>query len=195
MSDYQVLFSGVVAESADVTRVERKLAATFGIELAKAKRLFNGRTVVLANALSRDEALELQITLQAIGAIARIKCLTQKIDAQPRNLADSRDGSSRDGVASHIDCPRCGHLQLEATHCSHCGVDLEALFRIRHQEERLMEYKRRGHRQAQQRRAAQAADGHGSGATPIAAQPKTVRGPASAAAKGGFFARLFKRSA
>ena len=197
MSDYQVLFNGVVAEGDVASEVERKLAGLLGIDSAKAKRLFNGRTVVLASQLSRAEALDMQGRLEQIGAITRIKDLAPKI-SQPFDYERERnDGTLRDLTAAHIDCPRCGHMQLDATHCARCGVDLAALFRTRRKQELMMEKKLRNHRAAQKKQlelAAEAAShdrkegvsaGPGRGAT---------RGPAKSGAKGGFFSRLFKGS-
>jgi len=195
MSNYQVLFNGVVAEGDDVKRVERELAGALGIEPAKAQRLFNGRTVVLASQLSREEALDLQSRLANIGAVSRIKDLTPKSSAPVDYETDRNDGTLRDLTAAHIDCPRCGHMQLESTHCVRCGVDLEALFRQRRKEELLMEKKLRDHRAAQQKRAAKAADAPDSLGHSIVAGSEGARGPGKRASKSGFLSRLFKRSA
>lgn len=192
MSNYQVLFNGVITEGEEAALVQRELAGVLGIDAAKAKRLFNGRTVVLASQLSRDEAFDLQARLERIGAISRIKDLTPKT-AQPVDYeSDRNEGTLRDLTAAHIDCPRCGHMQLDSTHCARCGVDLEALFRKRRKEELLMEKKLRDHRAAQQKQAALAGQSV-SDDDPV--QSSAGRGPARAPAKGGFFARLFKGSA
>lgn len=202
MSNYQVLFNGVVAEGDDRSLVERELAGVLGIPAEKAKRLFNGRTVVLASQLSRDEALDMQSRLEGVGAISRIKDLSPKTDMPLDYEADRQEGTLRDLTAAHIDCPRCGHMQLDSTHCARCGVDLEALFRKRRKEELLMEKKLRDHRAAQQKQAEEAArsavEGGNEGAA-IVAEREPARGPGKAgtntSAKGGFFSRLFKRSA
>lgn len=197
MSNYQVLFNGVVAEGDDASLVERELAGVLGIDASKAKRLFNGRTVVLASQLSRDEAMDMQVRLEKVGAISRIKDLSPKTEQPLDYESDRKDGTLRDLTAAHIDCPRCGHMQLDSTHCARCGVDLEALFRKRRKDELLMEKKLRDHRAAQQKQAEQAAgaglEGSNDGA-PIVPD-HDARGPAQAQAKGGFFSRLFSRSA
>lgn len=193
MSNYQVLFNGVVADGADAGSVERELAGVLGIDASKAKRLFNGRTVVLASQLSRDEAVDMQARLEKVGAISRIKDLTPKTQQPLDYESDRNDGTLRDLTAAHIDCPRCGHMQLDSTHCARCGVDLEALFRKRRKDELLMEKKLRDHRAAQQKQAEQAASaGVEAGNSVVDSGP---RGPGQAKAKSGFFSRLFGRSA
>ena len=191
MSNYQVLFNGVVVEGRDVEGVERAVAGELGIDHAKAKRLFNGRTVVLASQLSRDEALDLQARLDRVGAVARIKDLTPRPETPPDYAPERSDQTLRDLTAAHIDCPRCGHMQLDATHCARCGVDLEALFRKRRKEELLMEKKLRDHRAAQARQREDAAPAETG--TPIVADADNA--PRRANAKVGLFSRLFKRSA
>ncbi len=202
MSDYQVLFSGVVVEGDDVAVVERELAATLGIQPAKAKRLFSGRTVVLASSLTREQAIELQNKLQNIGAITRIKdiALKSSISADPGAKASAAaEGLLQDLTAAHIECPRCGHMQLDAQHCSRCGVDIEVLFRKRRKQALLMEKKLRDQRAAEQKRVEQASGcEHNS---PFETSGDSAQGPGRAGpasketAKDGFFSRLFKRSA
>ena len=196
MSNYQVLFNGVTVEDRDVEGVERAVAGELGIPHSKAKRLFNGRTVVLASQLSRDEALDLQARLERVGAVARIKDLSLRDEVPLDYERNKSDGTLRDLTAAHVDCPRCGHMQLESTHCAKCGVDIEALFRKRRKEDLLMEKKLRDHRAAvaknadKQVAAQRGADGEGSDLAASGAEAKR-----SGTAKAGLFARLFKRSA
>ena len=196
MSNYQVLFNGVTVEDRDVEGVERAVAGELGIPHSKAKRLFNGRTVVLASQLSRDEALDLQARLERVGAVARIKDLSPRDEVPLDYERNKSDGTLRDLTAAHVDCPRCGHMQLESTHCAKCGVDIEALFRKRRKEDLLMEKKLRDHRAAvaknadKQVAAQSGADGEGSDLAASGAEANR-----SGTAKAGLFARLFKRSA
>ena len=196
MSNYQVLFNGVTVEGRDVEGVERAVAGELGIPHSKAKRLFNGRTVVLASQLSREEALDLETRLERAGAVARIKDLSPRDELPPDYERNKSDGTLRDLTAAHVDCPRCGHMQLESTHCAKCGVDIEALFRKRRKEDILMEKKLRDHRAAvaknadKQVAAQSGADGEGSDLAASGAEANR-----SGTAKAGLFARLFKRSA
>lgn len=193
MSNYQVLFNGVTVEGRNGEGVERAVAGELGIAHAKAKRLFNGRTVVLASQLSRDEALALQARLEKVGAVSRIKDMSPKAELPLDYERTKSDATLRDLTAAHVDCPRCGHMQLESSHCARCGVDIEALFRKRRKEELMMEKQLRDHRAAQQRRlAAQASE--------VAYDPESgVSGQGddgqATEDKSGFFTRLFKRSA
>lgn len=196
MSNCQVLFNGITVEGRNVEGVEKALAGELGIDHSKARRLFNGRTVVLASQLAREEALSLQRRLEAIGAVTRIKDLAPKTELPPDYERDraGADSTLRDLTAAHVDCPRCGHMQLESSHCARCGVDIEALFRKRRKEELLMDKQLRDHRAAKEKQAQQLAQQASeealAAAGPIAADPSDHPG-----AKGGFFSRLFKRSA
>lgn len=196
MSNCQVLFNGITVEGRNVEGVEKALAGELGIDHSKARRLFNGRTVVLASQLAREEALSLQRRLEAIGAVTRIKDLAPKTELPPDYERDraGADSTLRDLTAAHVDCPRCGHMQLESSHCARCGVDIEALFRKRRKEELLMDKQLRDHRAAKEKQAQQlaqqATEEALAAAGPIAADPSDHPG-----AKGGFFSRLFKRSA
>ncbi len=196
MSNYQVLFNGVTVEGRSVDGVERAVAGELGIPHTKAKRLFNGRTVVLASQLSQDEALALQARLEKVGAIARIKDLTPKLDLPLDYERTKSDATLRDLTAAHVDCPRCGHMQLESIHCARCGVDIEAVFRKRRKEELLMEKQLRDHRAAQQRRVAQREVEPGFESHPAnAGADEALDGDRENAEKGGFLSRFFKRSA
>ena len=47
----------------------------------------------------------------------------------------------RDITAAHLECPRCGHMQLDSTNCARCGVDLEAALRAKRKEDLMIEKK------------------------------------------------------
>ena len=145
MANYQVLFSGDVAPEASVETVRDNLARELGLDDRKAKQLFGGRTVVIRSQLEHDEALAWQDRLARIGAICRIKDLTPKnevvmFDAH-KNATAGIDQTMRDITAAHLECPRCGHLQLDSTFCARCGVDLEAAFKQKRKEDLLIEKK------------------------------------------------------
>ena len=128
MGNYQVLFSGEVTRGVREEAVQANLARELGIDDRKARALFSGRTVVIRSQLSQEDALRLQTRFADFGAICRIKDLTPKtepkldfrIDRQDRG----NDQSLRDITAAHVECPRCSHLQLEASHCARCGIDI-----------------------------------------------------------------------
>ena len=203
MSNYQVLFNGVTLDGDDPTsveRVERALAGELGIDHSKAKRLFSGRTVVLASQLSREEALDLQARLEQVGAVARIKDMSPKAELPPdyerEREAGAFDATLRDLTAAHVECPRCGHMQLESSHCTRCGVDIEALFRKRRKEDLLMEKQLRDHRQSVADKALagavadHAVDAHGE---PVANDQAGDTSAPIQRENGGFFSRLFGR--
>jgi ribosomal protein L37E len=147
MANYQVLFSGEVSQQADEDAVRDNLARELGIDARKARQLFSGRTVVIKSLLNHEEALALQQLLGECGAISRVKDLTPK----NANVADFRvdrrssqtaaQQTLRDITAAHGECPRCGHMQLEASHCARCGVDIVAARRQQHKEDLIIEKK------------------------------------------------------
>ncbi len=123
MANYQVLFSG-----------ERK-----------SKQLFSGRTVVIRSQLDQHQAQAWQDKLAQFGAICRIKDLTPKDDKAifdaAKGSATGMDHTLRDITAAHLECPRCGHMQLDSSHCARCGVDLEQAFKQKRKEDLLIEKK------------------------------------------------------
>lgn len=145
MNHYQVLFSGEVAEGANESAVRDNLARELGIDQRKAGMLFSGRTVVIRSQLSREEAQALQERFADLGALARIKDLTPrtepKLDYRVDRDERRGDHTLRDITAAHVECPRCGHMQLEASHCARCGIDIAAALNARRKEDRLIEKK------------------------------------------------------
>lgn len=154
MGNYQVLFSGEVTRGVREEAVQANLARELGIDDRKARALFSGRTVVIRSQLSQEDALRLQTRFADFGAICRIKDLTPKtepkldfrIDRQDRG----NDQSLRDITAAHVECPRCSHLQLEASHCARCGIDIGAALKAKRKEDLLIEKKIREMRDGRQ---------------------------------------------
>ena len=142
MANYQVLFNGEVADEASSDHVRDNLARELGIDERKAKQLFSGRTVVIRSQLDQNEAQAWQTKLAQLGALCRIKDLTPK-DSQADYKIDraTSDRTLRDLTAAHVECPRCGHLQLDSSHCARCGVDLEQAFKQKRKEDLLIDKK------------------------------------------------------
>ena len=138
MNRFQVLFSGEVAEGTSEATVRQNLMRRLGLDERKVAQLFSGRTVVIRSDLTRESADELQAELAGLGAIARIKDTTPddkakfKIDRQP-------DQTLKDITAAHVECPRCGHLQLESEFCARCGVDIAMATKQKRKEDMLIE--------------------------------------------------------
>lgn len=146
MGNYQVLFSGDVSRDVKEDTVRDNLAKILGIDERKARQLFSGRTVVVRSQMAHEEALDLQTRFAEFGAICRVKDLTPqpanesnfKID---RHAREPVEGTLRDITAAHIECPRCGHLQLEASHCARCGIDISAALKQKRKEDLIIEKK------------------------------------------------------
>lgn len=143
MNHYQVLFSGELAEGAREATVRNNLARELGIDERKAGMLFSGRTVVIRSQLSQEEALALQARFADLGALARIKDLTPKTEKKLDWRIDREERAGehtlRDITAAHVECPRCGHLQLEASHCARCGIDIAAAINAKRKQDLIIE--------------------------------------------------------
>ncbi len=143
MNRLQVLFSGEVADGASETTVRQNLMRRLSLDDRKVAQLFSGRTVVIRSDLTREAADALQAELAQLGAIARIKDPTP--DEKAKFKIDARvDQTLKDITAAHIECPRCGHLQLEAEFCARCGVDIATVRKSQRKEDALIEKKIRG---------------------------------------------------
>jgi hypothetical protein len=143
MNRLQVLFSGEVADGASETTVRQNLMRRLGLDERKVAQLFSGRTVVIRSDLTREAADALQAELAALGAIARIK--DPAPDEKAKFKIDARtDQTLKDITAAHLECPRCGHLQLEAEFCVRCGVDIATVRKNQRKEDALIEKKIRG---------------------------------------------------
>lgn len=145
MNHYQVLFSGELAEGARQATVRDNLSRELGIDERKAGMLFSGRTVVIRSQLSQEDALALQARFADLGALVRIKDLTPKYEKKLDYRVDREerggDQTLRDITAAHVECPRCGHLQLEASHCARCGIDMVAAIKAQRKEDLIIEKK------------------------------------------------------
>jgi len=143
MNHYQVLFSGEVAEGALEDTVRKNLARELGLDARKAGMLFSGRTVVIRSQMTQEEALELQDRFADLGALARIKDLTPKTEKKLDWRIDREERAGehtlRDITAAHVECPRCGHLQLEASHCARCGIDIGAAINAKRKQDLIIE--------------------------------------------------------
>ena len=158
MANYQILFNGEVAERASTDAVRDNLARELGLDERKAKQLFSGRTVVIRSQLDQQQAQAWQAKLAQFGAICRIKDLTPK-DPKASFATDrgaAKDQTLRDITAAHLECPRCGHMQLDSSHCARCGVDLEQAFKLKRKEDLLIEKKIRELREKREGPVAQA---------------------------------------
>lgn len=140
MGNYQVLFSGEVTGDANADAVRDNLARELGIDERKARQLFSGRTVVLRSQLEQTAALELQEKLSSLGALCRVKDFSPKV-AEYKEDNNTSDYTLRDITAAHLECPRCGHLQLDSSHCARCGVDLVLAGKKQRKEDLIIEKK------------------------------------------------------
>jgi len=203
MGDFQVLFSGEIARDSNMDAVRGRLARELGLDDRKARALFSGRTVVIKSQLMEGEARHLQQRLADLGAICRIKSLSAPkspaIDKDALRMEGNNEQTLKDITAAHVECPRCGHLQLEASHCNQCGVDIAAAMVQKRKEDLLIEKKIRELR-----------SGH-SGPATVRSAPSEPRREAAVAAsapaamnkrdnraaprkKSGFVRELFRRS-
>lgn len=152
VDSYQVLFSGQLMDGATRAAVRAGLMRRLGVDERKADALFSGRTVVIRSDLSREAAERLQAELGALGAVVRIKDRAPPEDKAHFKVDDRRpDRTLKDITAAHVECARCGHLQLEAEYCARCGVDMVAARKQKRKEDLLIEKKIRELRQQRPR--------------------------------------------
>jgi len=144
MANFHVLFSGDIAPGASQEQVIRGLQRTLGIDQRKFNQLFSGRSVVLKSQLDAAEAQSLVAVLSAIGAICRVKDYSPQPAGNPARFKLDEPGvdrTMRDLTAAHLECPRCGHIQLIATFCQRCGVDSNAAQKKPRKEDAIIEKK------------------------------------------------------
>jgi ribosomal protein L37E len=143
MSRFQVLFSGETAKGANEGAVRQNLMRRLGLDERKVAQLFSGRTVVIRSEMSREAADALQAELAQMGAVARIKDTAPNEKAK-YSIDHGSDRTLKDITAAHIECARCGHLQLESEFCARCGIDIATATKQRRKEDILIEKKIRG---------------------------------------------------
>ncbi len=145
MGNYQVLFSGEVSPNVNEDTVRENLARELSIDERKAKQLFSGRTVVIKSQLSQEDALTVQARFAEFGAICRVKDFTPKVEKVDYRVDRAERGNAdrtlKDITAAHVECPRCGHLQLEASHCARCGIDIGAAIKQQRKEDLIIQKK------------------------------------------------------
>lgn len=141
MGHFQVLFSGQVVEGANEATVRHNLARRLALDEHKVAQLFSGRTVVIRSELTRDAADELQKELAALGAVARIKDVAPDDKAKFKIDRKPSDQTLNDITAAHVECPRCGHLQLESEFCARCGVHMATAQKDKRKEDLLIQKK------------------------------------------------------
>jgi ribosomal protein L37E len=142
VDNFQVLFSGQVKTGASQGVVRARLMRHLGVDARKAEVLFSGRTVVIQSELSRAAAERLQAELGELGAVTRIKDRTPPDEEAKFKDDNGRpDPTLKDITAAHVECARCGHLQLESEHCTRCGVDMAAARKQKRKEDLIIEKK------------------------------------------------------
>ena len=197
MGDFQVLFSGEIARNSDMDGVRARLARELGIDDRKARALFSGRTVVIRSQLMEGEARKLQQRLADLGAICRIKSLSAPkaptIDKDALRMEGHNEQTLKDITAAHVEGPRCGHLQLEASHCNQCGVDIAAAMIQKRKEDLLIEKKIRELRAGRDARPAAPAPA-AERREAVAEAPIHSETRAAPRKKSGFVRDLFRRS-
>jgi hypothetical protein len=128
-------------EGANEATVRHNLSRRLALDERKVGQLFSGRTVVIRSELTRDAADELQKELAGLGAVARIKDAAPVEKAMFKIDRKTTDHTLNDITAAHVECPRCGHLQLESEFCARCGVDMATAQKNKRKEDLLIEKK------------------------------------------------------
>ncbi|MBV1905123.1 MAG: hypothetical protein KUG75_03530 [Pseudomonadales bacterium] len=174
MSQFQVLFSGQLADGAAQDAVMLNLSRSLGLDERKVGQLFSGRTVVVKSQLSQDEAYALQEQFSEMGAVARVKDLEPANNAAFRVDKQENDHTLRDITAAHQECPRCSHMQLESQFCARCGVDIASHAKRSRKEDLLIAKKIRDMQMKKQSEANVAKESNGSANISVVPASKAV---------------------
>ena len=77
--------------------------------------------------------------------MCRVKDFTPKVEKVDYRIdradRENSDQTLKDITAAHHECPRCGHLQLEASHCARCGIDIAAAIKQQRKEDLIIQKK------------------------------------------------------
>lgn len=75
MQEYEIAFSGQIAEGAELSQVKAAIARLFKADDALLARLFSGRRVIIKQAVDADTANTYQVAFQRAGAVLDVRPL------------------------------------------------------------------------------------------------------------------------
>lgn len=79
---YDVSFSGVLAEGADLSQVKNNVAKLFKTDIQKIEVMFSGKRVVIKRNLDQQSALKYQAAMKQVGAICDVTEKQPEVKAQ-----------------------------------------------------------------------------------------------------------------
>jgi len=93
---FRVIFNGKITPEGDPAQVQASLAKLFNLEPTipqdneKLRRLFSGKTVIVKDQISLEEAEQYRCAIKGAGALCEIKPLSERRKAPRRVLGDRR---------------------------------------------------------------------------------------------------------
>lgn len=84
---YEVAFSGVIIEGADLEQVKAKVGAMFKADATKLTQLFSGKRVVIKKDIDQATANKYKSALTNAGAVCEVKSLSETVSPAPVSAA------------------------------------------------------------------------------------------------------------
>ncbi|BFN26946.1 hypothetical protein PSCT_02223 [Pseudomonas sp. SCT] len=123
---FKIVFNGELMPDMPVETVKSNLARLFKTDASKVERLFGGQDAVIKTRLSQQDADKYLAALHRAGAKARkeperaVPALSLVQTEEERSAAESERAA-----ASVMTCPKCEHIQSQASECTACGIIIE----------------------------------------------------------------------
>lgn len=90
---YEVAFSGVIIEGADIEQVKAKVGAMFKADAAKLAHLFSGKRVVIKRDIDQATANKYKSALTNAGAVCEVKSLSEVVSSAPEPVVKPEEKS------------------------------------------------------------------------------------------------------
>lgn len=88
---YEVAFSGVIIEGADIEQVKAKVGAMFKADATKLAHLFSGKRVVIKKDIDEATANKYKAALTNAGAVCEVKSLSEAASPAPAPVAKTEE--------------------------------------------------------------------------------------------------------
>jgi len=130
---YEVAFSGVILEGADIEQVKAKVAAMFKADATKLAHLFSGKRVVIKKNIDQATANKYKTALMNAGADCELKSLSDAAPSvsvdkpQERAVVESAKASAKIVGADVTAAPNTDPLGISASDISDLNVDIAPL--------------------------------------------------------------------
>ena len=124
---FKIVFNGELMPDMALDTVKGNLARLFKSDSGRIEALFSGADIELKRNLIEAEAEQYFIALQRAGAKVR----KEPQVTSPLSLVDTAEqaagsvATTAQATSAQMTCPKCGHLQAQASECVACGIIIE----------------------------------------------------------------------